>query len=249
MSTAFSTHDQTTTSGALLTLAEGWADVKTPGWAPPGPVPVWRDGRTYAVGTIDVQTTDSSNNPMFSGYAVRSVDHPATTWPVWTMPGTGNSRQIVIVQCSNPDQSVAWQNFFYGDSGLYPFIQWWYRAINARAISVWPAATEADTRVAICGETYDSVMPRNQFPGLLGWTRTFATIGGMGALTFGMPSGFIAVYDGSGVLLCPTSSSSVKRTASVRSPTSASESKRLRAGCAMSSLTAASPRLASGASP
>lgn len=85
-------------------------------------------------------------------------------------------RQVVVLQVTDAAQGVVWQRFYYGGPGVI-------LPTNARAISVWPGATHADTRIAICGESYDQILPQAQ-----------ATTGGND------PNGFIAVFDGSGIL-------------------------------------------------
>ena len=192
-----STHDNTTTVGSPTALFEGWADVKTPGKAPPG----WAtgDGRIYAVGTINVRETHQFNNPTFSGVAIREADYrviPAPTWPQFGL-GRGSGVQVVVLQCSDPDGAIQWQNFFYGNSNIYNTPQAAARGCNARALSVWPGATPAETRIAICGESHDATLPRSAQPPSF----TFNNIGPTGQLTNGLPSGFIAVYDGDGQLL------------------------------------------------
>lgn len=174
-----STHDWTSTPGSSPNLAEVWADVKSPG-----------DGFHYAVGTIVV--TDTVTPPTFSSIPV--------AWPAGlTAPQQqflfAPGRQIVIVQCTDDAGAIVWQNYFYGfvPSMVVKSGSGNGRANNARSISVFPAAAVADTRVVICGETYDEVLPFSQFTGGIpaGWPTSSAT----------NPAGFIAVYDGGGALL------------------------------------------------
>jgi hypothetical protein len=190
----FSTHDWTV--HPVIPFVETWADVKTPGGAPRldliggGLVPDQR--RTYCVGTIQVERTDIGSE--FSGKPADPGSIP--TFNVF-QAGQQNLRQVVIVQCNQtergtdataaPDPNgIVWQRYFYG---VTPGLTIPTRATNARAIAVWEAADDADARVAICGETYDAIMPASQEPS--GWTAADGT----GA------SGYIAVYDGAGNLL------------------------------------------------
>jgi hypothetical protein len=158
-----STHDWTATTGVGLT--EGWADVKTPG-----------DGRTYSVGTVTVQTTGGL--PQFSGAPISIAGGVLPFFP-----GAG-PRQVIVLQVVDETgpNAIVWQRFFYGTTPLN-----FTRATNARAISVWPEANPLDTRVAICGETYDAALPLSQAsPALSAATES---------------SGFVAVFDGVGTLL------------------------------------------------
>lgn len=90
-------------------------------------------------------------------------------------------RQVVILQVSDSAQGIVWQRYYYGGSSTGG------RACNARAISVWPGVDELSTRIAICGETYDQFLPLAQ----ANHTSATAT----------SPTGFIAVFNGSGTLL------------------------------------------------
>ena len=91
---------------------------------------------------------------------------------------------VVILQVSDA-QGIVWQRFFHGDSGQST------GQVNrtfARGISVFPGPTEAETRIAICGETFDLRIPYGQ--------------GQVNSSSLGTEaSGFIAVYDGDGNLL------------------------------------------------
>lgn len=171
-----STHDWTSTPGSPIDLDEVWADVKSPG-----------DGRHYAVGTIHV--TDTGPARSFSG---QFVEWPAGLTALEAgFAGASPARQVVIVQCTNDAGAIMWQNYFYGVvPGLVGKAGTGNgRANNARSISVFPAVSPADTRVVICGETYDQIIPLSQVPPP-GWLSSSAT----------NPAGFIAVYDGNGVL-------------------------------------------------
>jgi hypothetical protein len=152
-------------------LREQWADVKTP-WGPEG------SRRTYTVGTIEVRQANLGSS--FSGApAEQSGNLPGVN-----IPGTTNRRQVVMLQCVKDDQAIVWQRYFYGAHPLPAST----RAANARAVAVWPALAAADTRVAICGEVFDEELPLAKYQG------------GPTAMP-SQPSGFIAVYDGSGELL------------------------------------------------
>jgi hypothetical protein len=101
-------------------------------------------------------------------------------------------RQIVILQCTDASGVIQWQNYFYGGTPGLQFESEIQRATNARGISVWAGATDEETRIAICGETYDDRLPMSQAP--LGWTQP--TLPSQPNAT-----GFIAVYNGAGTLL------------------------------------------------
>ncbi|MCA8973385.1 MAG: hypothetical protein KDC98_01620, partial [Planctomycetes bacterium] len=138
------------------------------------------------------------------------------------IPGNATfaSKQVVVLQARGPDplvtgpnadQDIRWQSLFYGDSGLWdPIIGGpiGRTATNARAVSVWPVWKEAtgeldqeETRIAICGETYDSRLPNNQFNGTGGWNKFYGPIQFHANYPRGLPSGFIAVYPGNGQFL------------------------------------------------
>lgn len=166
------THDSTpSAAGENGDFREWGADVKTPG-----------NGFTYSALTVTVRST--SGTPMFSG-----ADVALPPAGVFSLPAP-NQRQVGLVQITNAGQAivnpsgpVAGQFYFYGQT-----VGDETRATNLRGISVWPAATVADTRIAICGETYDQIIPLSQVPA--GWAGASATTS----------SGFIAVYDGAGNL-------------------------------------------------
>jgi len=177
----YATHDWTlgvVTPEPLEQYRETWADVKTPG-----------DDRQYTVGTIQVRTTE---NALFSGEDAVPVTEPGGFPPIFNLL-QGQSRQVVIVQCTDATplaagpatfQQVFWQRYFYGGNALGETSD---RASNARGIAVWPEETAAATRIAICGETYDERLP--------GSVATFV------AATALAPTGFISVLDGDGNLL------------------------------------------------
>src|SRR5262245_54081699 len=121
-----STHDWTAPEligQDVFDFREGWADVKTPG-----------NGRTYAVGTIDVRNTQDSAFPLaeFSG---RSATPSLPADPGFLLPGL-QTRQVAILQVTDAAQTILWQRYFYGSSGTFEASA---RPTNARAISVWPA--------------------------------------------------------------------------------------------------------------
>jgi hypothetical protein len=174
----FSTHDWTlpTFGGPVPEpiigtndFREFWADVKVPG-----------DGSAYSVGTIEVRTTVGA---LFSN----SQALPATGLPAFTIAGLLTpARQVVMLQQANPNTNgLGWQRFYHGTNpgGVL-------RATNGRAVSVWPAATAADTRIAICGESRDQSLPLSNV-GPAGWPGA----GGQGS------AGFVAMFDGNGTLL------------------------------------------------
>jgi len=190
----FSTHDWTV--HPTIPFAETWADVKTPGGTPRldliGGGLIADERRTYCVGTIQVERTDTG-----SEFSDRPADPDII--PTFNVFQTGqqNLRQVVIVQCNrtergtdgsgaNDPNGIVWQRYFYGVTSSQQIPT---RATNARAIAVWEATDDEDARVAICGETYDEVVPESQSS--TGWTAA----NGTGA------SGYIAVYDGGGNLL------------------------------------------------
>jgi hypothetical protein len=165
--TRFGTHDWTAPL-SQIDFEEFWADVKSPG-----------DGRTYLVGTIDVQQT--ATLPLFSTAPVSPVPLPA-----FTLVGA-QTKQITILQIRDAAQVIVQQRYFYGtDAGGLTQNQ---VPTNARGISVWPAANLVDSRIVICGETFDQRIPSSQAP------NGFPSSNGTNA------SGFIAVYNGNAVLL------------------------------------------------
>ncbi|MCA8952420.1 MAG: hypothetical protein KDE27_23115 [Planctomycetes bacterium] len=172
--TPFSTFDHTTTAGSPLDLREAWADAKAPG-----------NGSVYVTGSIEVQNTQ--NNPTYSNVGA-SVALGLPTFDT-TMSG-GFRRQVAIIQQSAANGGgIQQQVYFYG---LYPNGNPELPGLhtNVRAISVWPGATEGTTRIAICGETSDNLLPRSQNP-----NATPSTPGNP------VYSGFIAVFDGGMALL------------------------------------------------
>jgi hypothetical protein len=197
----FSTHDSTFIAGKVP-AREAWADVKMPGGFPvataPAAPPTTVDTRyTFVVGTIEVDDTTGATPFSAAGASCGTAVGTVATGPnPFTLgPGQGPTRQVVMVQANDYANTNRLQVFFYGslNNGMDP--EFPTRATNGRAISVWrgPLNTDmdgldGDDRIAICGETYDDVLPGSQAPG--GWAPATNT-----------PSGFIAVYDGNGVLL------------------------------------------------
>ncbi|MFN7591563.1 MAG: hypothetical protein ACK5UQ_24065 [Planctomycetota bacterium] len=174
----FSTYDWTQSVGEVQ-FAEVWADVKTPGGFPEF-LATQDSRRTYAVGTIEVR--DARPNTLFSQSP--AIPHDGFGF----LLGANQKRQVVIVQSSRTgDNGIQWQTYLYGSSTLA--IGEDPRAMNARAISVWEATDPEDARIAVCGETFDEIVPESQAP--TGWPQANAS----------HPSGFISVLDGFGNLL------------------------------------------------
>ena len=169
---AFVTHDQPTQDAKRRDF---WADTKTPG-----------DGRVYVFGTADVQNTDP-NTALFSDRSVA----PSTSLLPYTQIAV---RQIAVLQINSAvDQFNSPQRYLYGITNNGEDLS---RATNGRGISVWRGGLlasgdpdHANTRIAVCGETFDTRFPLSQAPG---------------GNTVGVPnhsSGFVAVYDGNANLL------------------------------------------------
>jgi hypothetical protein len=167
---AHSTHDFTSTTDEPR--REVWADVKSPG-----------GGRTYSVGTIEVEEVDG--NSTFSFQPIALPPSPASSFSGSVL------RQIVVLQAVGDDQGILWQRFFYGNSNLGEGDV--TAGTNARAVSVWNVFdSEGDldldaTRISISGETYDRELPLSQAGAITPWSQTRS-------------NGFIAVYDGNGTL-------------------------------------------------
>jgi len=164
--TRYSTHDWTAPvgfSGESIDYREFWADVKTPG-----------DGYAYAVGTIEVQ--DTRLGSQFSQQPASPSGASAF------LLGANVVRQVVMLQRTGVvSQLNQPQRYFYGNSPVAQNL----RSTSARGISVWPQANPADTRVVICGETYDQTLPQSQ-DSLVGFTSAVGN----------NATGFLAVYDG-----------------------------------------------------
>lgn len=150
-------------NGVSLCSNDRWMDVKAPG-----------DGRTYCIGTTIVPDTTPSSAPHFSN---APVDGPTMVAPVTS------SRQVAILQVSDAN-GIIWQKYFYGATtgqtggGLSTF---------GRAVAVFPGATPSETRIAICGETFDEYLPNSVTLPNTHFGNLFAT-------------GYVAVYDGVGNL-------------------------------------------------
>lgn len=207
----FSTHDATTTAGSPAGLREVWADVKSTGALMPG------RGWRFAVGTIEVKTTRPQDHPRFSDGPDDVELPPSPVDPAGFNIPTGaaiGTKQIVILQArgpaaqtgngSNTDQEIRWQRFFYGESGLIngPIGR---PGTNARGISVWPVLDEhgdidqEETRIVICGESFECLLPNSQYAnGLDGRTKFFGPGPFAASFPRGLPSGFLAVYRGTG---------------------------------------------------
>ncbi|MFY9345169.1 MAG: hypothetical protein WAT39_21950 [Planctomycetota bacterium] len=181
----------------VLVFDEAWADVKSPGGDPttqvafPTGFPTTAENRlTYAVGTIEVNFTLNgffSNSPQPVGTGGGNGP-PAfgTVGPV--------TKQVAMLQINLANQTpglspILSQTYFYGTQAGFPTVVRPDRATNARAVSVWGTGNAGTDRIAICGETYEDVLPASQAPG--GW-------GGANPTT---SSGFIAVFDGNANLL------------------------------------------------
>jgi hypothetical protein len=178
----FSTYDWTqATAGSEQQFREVWADVKTPGGFPEfGANADAR--RTYAVGTIEVRDT-RMGLALYSQFRADPHDLQG-----FFLTAATAKRQVVIVQSSKAgDNGIAWQTYLFGSTtGISPNSN--TRAMNARAISVWEATDPLNARIAVCGETYDEIVPQSQAPS--GWAQANAS----------NPSGFISVLDGTGAL-------------------------------------------------
>ncbi|HEX5052861.1 MAG TPA: hypothetical protein VFZ65_13885, partial [Planctomycetota bacterium] len=98
-------------------------------------------------------------------------------------PAIQMSTQVAVLQVSDQNGQL-WQRYFHG-AGMGPGTTF---STFARGISVFPADAPMDTRIAICGETYDSTLPAAVTPPY-------------GSFMNLSPTGFIAVYDGNGNLL------------------------------------------------
>jgi hypothetical protein len=184
----YSTHDWQMATMPLPGYSETWADVKTPG-----------DGRTYVVGTTWVTHTDASQHPAATVFSTTSSGSPAGVLgppglmadAVAASGGAARPVHVAILQVSDAAGAIVWQRFFHGDQATAlnpptPVMQ-----TVGRGISVFPGASPAETRIAICGETHDLRIPYGQ--GLVN-THSYTT-------QYAEASGFVAVYDGEGTLL------------------------------------------------
>lgn len=164
---AVSTHDWANLGTAA---PDQWADVATPG-----------NGMTYAVGTT---TVTNSNEIVFGGDGFSG----ANVVPPLTVPAfTAVARVVVILQASD-SSGIAWQRYFYGTTA---FASAFGYSSFARRVSVAVAPSELDTRIVICGDTFDQTLP-------MAITPPYDAAALAGAFD---PSGFIAVFNGAGSLL------------------------------------------------
>jgi hypothetical protein len=150
-----------------------WTDVKTPG-----------DGRTYLVGTVNAESTDPMSVPLptFSAIAGIPGSGAITSTPATNPPVTA-LRQVAVVQCRDAAGGVVWQRCYHGSTtGIGNGL-----STCARAISVFPgtdltgAFSPAETRIAICGETFDANVPNGPVTGNPNTSQT---------------AGFVAVLEG-----------------------------------------------------
>jgi hypothetical protein len=96
------------------------------------------------------------------------------------------ARQVVMLQQADTStNNLGWQRYYHGTNLNGALL-----ATHGRGVSVWPAATPADTRIAICGESQDQVLPLTNTDAD-GWPGA----GGPGS------AGFVAMFDGAGNLL------------------------------------------------
>jgi len=169
----YSTHDwQLMVTGSNV-WSSAWSDVKTPG-----------DGRTYSLGTTWVDNTDENNFTVtFSGVGGTGSSSPTQG------PGLANGAGAIaaILQVTDAQQNIVWQRFFHGDGGNQNPMA--VTSTHARGISVFPAATPVETRIAICGETFDQRLPLS------------ALQNGAESGLVNESAGFLAVYNGRGDLL------------------------------------------------
>lgn len=157
-----STHDW---PNEPVATPDRWMDSKTPG-----------DGRTYLVGTTIVTDTRPTSMPQFSNVTIAS---PASVQPVVA------ARQVAVLQVTDAQGAILHQAYFHGETSGQPGNG---LSTYGRAISVFPAATAAATRIVICGETFDQTLPAAVTPPNTLWANVWS-------------SGFVAVYDGTCSLL------------------------------------------------
>jgi hypothetical protein len=117
---------------------------------------------------------------MFSG-------HPCPSHPLFQVNST--MRSVAVLQICEEDGSILQnaQACFHGRAESQPNPQSGL-SNYARAIAVLPGVDALDTRVVICGETFDSHLPEAKTPPNAGHLA-------------GSSTGFIAVYDGRANLL------------------------------------------------
>jgi hypothetical protein len=193
----YSTHDWQ--QQQLTSSPAAWSDVKTTG-----------DRWKYAVGTTWANHTDHTNpnwTVQFSG------DSLNTQGPIAVNDGA----QVLaaILQVTDAQGGIVWQRYFHGDGGAIAPAT--VLSTHARGISVFPGSTELETRIAICGETFDQRLPVNA-------AESGLNSNGPAGLSAGITAGFLAVYNGAGQPCGRTSSMATTPTPVRRSPTSASTS-------------------------
>jgi len=139
------------------------------------------DGRTYRVGTTQTSHTDAGVFAlMFSGVDTGMLNANLEGPP--GMPDAAN-KIVVVLQATDMSGTILWQRFFHGrESPGNPFD---VPSTYGRSIAVHPAATPLETRIAVCGETFCWRLPLTP-------DRTQLATGS---------AGFIAVYNGNGLLL------------------------------------------------
>ncbi|MCA8974070.1 MAG: hypothetical protein KDC98_05075 [Planctomycetes bacterium] len=142
-------------------------------------------GLVYTVGTIEV--ADTTGATPFSG-AAASAPAPLVGFNLTTLTPP-ESRQVGMLQVATPGQVPAIQRYLYGTSPGVLVNPDDTRATNIRGVSVWPEAEPGDTRIVVCGESFDELLPMSQ-------------VGNIGALASGNNwNGFLMVFDGIGTLL------------------------------------------------
>lgn len=165
----YSTHDWQGALGSTVTRPDSWADTATPG-----------NGWTYSVGTTRLDGPTNSTAPATQNFSnFECFDSGVTGF------AGGSPRQVVVLQATDPAGALVWQRYFFGSAPNQPATGGFDNF--GRRISVAPASTLLDTRIAICGDTYDWDLP-------LG-------LGINPISTLGWSAGFIAVYNGNGLLL------------------------------------------------
>ena len=177
----YATHDWELQAATGNSASAAWSDVKTPG-----------DGRTYSLGSARVTNTRHQSVPVtFSGVGGTGSSSPTQGPGIANGPGAC----VAVLQVTDVSGSILWQRFFHGDGGATNPTT--VNTTRGRSVSVFPGATELETRIAICGETFDQRIP--PFPPLPALAPESEV--GLGAGLTGPSSGFIAVYNGLGNLL------------------------------------------------
>jgi hypothetical protein len=137
------------------------------------------DGRIYSVGTTYVADTTTQAGLLFSGSPCNS--------PVGFQVAS-QMRSVAVLQIAAMDGVIQHQAYFHGKAQFQGGPEWGL-SNYARAVAVAPGVNAADTRVVICGDTFDDQLPRAATPDYHGF---------QGA----SPTGFIAMFDGTANLLC-----------------------------------------------